>query len=57
MIIATKEIYLILLLFMEALSHVRGMAAGYLFTLIQPQNSFFVGIGAVPIAVICELFH
>ena len=39
------------------LGTVLGAVVGYLFTLIQPRNPFLVGIGAVLIAVICELFH
>lgn len=34
-----------------------GAVIGYLFALIQPHNPFLVGIGAVIIAVICELFR
>lgn len=39
------------------LGTVLGAVIGYLFTLIQPQNPFLVGIGAAIIAVICELLR
>ncbi len=39
------------------LGTVLGAVIGYLFALIQPQNPFLVGIGAVIIAVICELLR
>lgn len=39
------------------LGTVLGAVVGYLFTLIQPQNAFLVGIGAALIAVICEILR
>lgn len=39
------------------LGTILGACIGYLFTLIQPQNAFIVGIGAAIIALICELLR